>query len=266
MKRLLLALLIFWMAGTAVGQTPVNVVLRQPDCSIYFTLTAASPNSVSFDNRQTACTAWTVTYLNNGFAALSLAIEGAPDNVGVPGAYGAFSGTLVSGVQPNVSITQATTMMFGYAPWMRMFLTVAPGAGTVTGRLFGYRQQNVSIFAGGIGPGGAFFTYSACNHSLPISVAAIGTTQIVPLVANQVIRICHVSFSTFPAETVSFLYGTGVNCAGGPTTMIGPYTNVLGVALNPDGSTTTPASNAVCINQSVAQPIGGLITYSQYVP
>jgi hypothetical protein len=263
MKRLLLASLI--LGATAFGQTPVNVQLRQPDCSIYFTLTAASPNSVTFDNRQTGCTNWTVTYLNNGFAVLSLAIRGAPDNAGVPGVWANFAGTVLTGVNPNVGITQATTMMFGYAPWMRMAATVA-GAGTITGRLYGYRQTTVSTFAGGIVPGGTFLTYSGCTTSRLFNLAGAGNTEIVPLVAGQVIRICHLSLSTVPSEDIYLSYGTGANCVVGPAALTGIYMSVTQMAMDWNGGIIAPVSQALCLNQSLAQATGGVVIYSQYVP
>jgi hypothetical protein len=259
MKRLLaLALLITWLGW---AQTPVNVLQRAPDCSIYFTLTAASPTSVVFDNRQAACTSWTITYLNvsGTFAALSLLVQDSADVT--PRVWVAFAGALISGVNPNIALTQATTTFFGYVPWIRVNATVV-GAGTITGRLYGFRQNSVTLFANAITVTSS--GYVGCTSSLPFTLAGAGYTQIVPLVAGQVIQVCHIDWATAAAEDFYLGYGTGVNCAGGPAALTGTYPNILTAALDLFGSVITPAAQALCLHQSVAQATGGLVTFSQH--
>jgi len=72
------------------------------------------------------------------------------------------------------------------------------------------------------------------------------------------------TLATNPAESVYLTYGTGVNCAGGVTSLTGVWPNILTVALDLAGSLIVPSGNALCVNQSVAQAAGGLVTYSQH--
>ncbi len=121
--------------------TPVNLI---PDCNIYFDFTA-NGSSAQFDNRFIGCKTWYVAYTSTGFPALTLTFESAPDASGAPGAWVAFAGAVVEGVNPNVALTQASTIMYGYYPWQRLTLSGAvAGAGRrIRGTFYGYRQTPV---------------------------------------------------------------------------------------------------------------------------
>ena len=119
--------------------TPVNVT---PDCLVFFDLTAAPTNSASFDNRFIGCDSWTVSYTNTGFATLSLIFQSSPDSSGSPGGFVNFAGGIVAGVNPNVSITQESTLFKGYYPWLRVRLDATTGGpGRVRGTFFGWRSS-----------------------------------------------------------------------------------------------------------------------------
>jgi hypothetical protein len=229
---------------------------------MYFTLSTAHPSSVALDNRNTACVSWTVAYVSDTFAALSLEVDAAT-GITAPGAFAIFPGAVLSGVNPNVAITQASTTMFGYMPWMRVTAAVA-GAGTITGRLYGFRQTSTTLLANAGAITVTSSGYLGCDKSLPFTLAGAGNTQIIPLVLGQVIQVCHIDLATNPAESVYLTYGTGVNCAGGVTSLTGVWPNILTVALDLAGSLIVPSGNALCVNQGAAQAAGGLVTYSQH--
>ncbi len=129
--------------------TPVNVI---PDCLVYFDFTA-NASSAQFDNRFIGCKTWYVAYTSTGFPALTLTFESAPDNNGAPGAWVAFAGAVLEGVNPNVALTEGSTIMYGYYPWQRLTLTGAvAGAGRrIRGTFYGYRQTPVATVV--FGPG-----------------------------------------------------------------------------------------------------------------
>lgn len=144
---LLSAVILFLSAGffESKGQpltTPVNLV---PDCMVFFDFTA-NASSAQFDNRFLGCKTWYVAYTSTGFPALTLTFESAPDASGAPGAWVAFAGTVVEGVNPNVALTQASTIMYGYYPWQRVTLSGAvAGAGRrIRGTFYGYRQTPIA--------------------------------------------------------------------------------------------------------------------------
>jgi hypothetical protein len=122
--------------------TPVQVT---PDCLQYFDFTN-NGSSPAFDNRFIGCKTWYVAYTNTGFPALTLTFEDAPDASGAPGAWVAFAGTVVEGMNPNVALTQASTVLYGYYPWQRITLSGATaGAGRrIQGTFYGYRQVPVA--------------------------------------------------------------------------------------------------------------------------
>lgn len=125
------------LQGRGQAQTPV---VNTPDCQQFFVLTGVA-NSGNVDNRQIGCDYWVVAYTNTGFAAVSLVVQSAPDNAGVPGAWVTFAGTVLSGVNPNTSITQAQSTLSGYYPWARMRLDSVTGTGTVRGVLYGWKNR-----------------------------------------------------------------------------------------------------------------------------
>lgn len=143
MKRLLFALALLVSSLWAQSlTTPINVI---PDCLVYFDFTA-NGSSAQFDNRFIGCKTWYVAYTNTGFPALTLTFQDAPDASGVPGAWAAFAGTIAEGVNPNVALTQASTVLYGYYPWQRITLTgVTAGASRrIRGTFYGYRQTPVA--------------------------------------------------------------------------------------------------------------------------
>lgn len=134
-----LALLALGVAAGVQAQTPVRVEATKPDCDLFFTLTTASPNSGSFNNMTTGCSNWVLVYSSATYAALNVNFQEAPNNAGVPGVWGAFGGTILFGLNPMIDTNSDASTYQGYAPWLRVALTGVAGAGSVTGRLYGYR-------------------------------------------------------------------------------------------------------------------------------
>ena len=162
MKKLLYLLLLLPIA--ALAQTKVV-----PDCVITFSFTTtgntpntgtcAGPNGAPSQN---GISSWILVYYSTGFSGISIVLQSAPDNAGVPGSWGTFGGTVLtsvqypgsSGVNPNTATTSAFTGFAGYYPWMRVSLTSITGTGKVTGALYGYYNSTLAK-AGSGGEGAA---------------------------------------------------------------------------------------------------------------
>jgi len=148
MRRLFLLLSVFGACLSAQTTQPVYV---QPDCAFYFSLTTNTrfpPNG--YDNRHNGCVTWAVTIYNSGYAPVSLEIDSAPDNgSGAPGAWGAFAGAVVAGVNPLVSTTSDFTALSGYNPWISV-INGSTGAGTLTGFAYGFRVPPQTYTSGGL--------------------------------------------------------------------------------------------------------------------
>lgn len=152
-KVLILVVLLGSVLWSQPLTTPVNMI---PDCMVFYDFTA-NASSASFDNRFLGCKTWYVAYTSTGFPALTLTFQSAPDNNGAPAAWVPFAGAVMEGVNPNVALTQASTIMYGYYPWQRITLTGAvAGAGRrLRGTFYGYRQTPVATI---VFPAGATVT------------------------------------------------------------------------------------------------------------
>jgi hypothetical protein len=147
--KLILALFFASLVYGQPGQVQVNA-----DCNIAFNLTAsgATTGANGFNNVPVGCNSWQIQYTNNGFSAITLAIQSAPNtsataNTGVctPGSWGTLGGTATFGVNPNTNTTAASSLIQSYAtnfaPCVRVALTSATGAGNVAGILLGFRAS-----------------------------------------------------------------------------------------------------------------------------
>jgi hypothetical protein len=144
MKRLLV-LFAFLLSGGLAWAQPQQQVGIWPDCVQFYHFTLAGQVTSNFDNRQLGCTDWIVTYTASGFGAVTLITQSAVDAAGAPGAWGNYAGVVVTGVNPNIAITYATTVFSGYQPWMRMRLNAVAGVGNVWGVLYGWKLKPTTV-------------------------------------------------------------------------------------------------------------------------
>ena len=139
MKRLL------WIFLLLAGGLPLFA--QTPDCVIGFTFNATGQRSAitGCGHNTQGVFEWRVVYANTGFTGpLSLRLESSLNGV----SWVTFAGTLNSGINPNTSLTQASTDMSGFNEYVSVALNAAAGAGTVTGVLYGCRQPGCSSVGG----------------------------------------------------------------------------------------------------------------------
>jgi hypothetical protein len=263
----------FWLLVAAYvnvqGMNAQGNVQVQPDCIVNFQFTAVGTQQ--FGNLAlTGCQVWYLTYSSTGFSALSLAVQDAPDNGGVPGSWVNWAGTVVSGSNPNTATTSAATALTGFYPWVRVNLTSATGTGRVSGTLYGWKSA-----AGGSGGGGGGGSTTVTNlpvcqstsatlKTAPITLTgSSGSVQIIAASGSTAITLCSLTVSVNTTANLSLLYGTGSNCGSGTTylTSTAGFNSVLAIAL--DQPIPIPASQAFCISSSVVVTGGGLVTYVQ---
>ncbi len=147
--RLLLISLL--CAGRLFGQQSVSA-LAQPDCSYSFrfaTPLTAPSDGINFDNRSgylyelDHC-----LFKLRLFGYFSIGSWGAVNNAGAPGSWGSFqsqvNGALVSGANPNTTITQAISTFTGPIPWVSVELTTFTGTGVVTGYCMGEERRELN--------------------------------------------------------------------------------------------------------------------------
>jgi hypothetical protein len=273
--------------------TPVNLT---PDCLIFFDFSSTPNASASFDNRFIGCDSWTVDYTNTGFGAVfSVTFQSSPDSNGSPSGFVAFAGTVVAGINPNTSLTQASSNFKGFYPWLNVAFSATSGAGRVRGTFYGYRSvptpyvvlaSGITIgtvnqgnpntatnrwpvyLSDGTNPQGALtnplFSSGVCNLSAPISLSLAGNTQVVALSAGQKVHVCHFSVSADTPVDIQLTSWTAAACTGASTALSGVYKSVWTMALDFPAPLTGPASGSLCVNLGTAVTTGGLLTYVVY--
>lgn len=154
MKRLLLAIA---FASIMSAQTTCLVQFGIGG-GVGFTATGATS---PFPNNGKGCYDWRIVYNSTGFSALSIIVESAPDNNGVPGSFVAFTSAGVTnptqGVNPNTDTGGASSAFNGSPAWVRVRVTAVTGTGKIVGMLKGCPQPGCATLAaggGGIGPTG----------------------------------------------------------------------------------------------------------------
>jgi len=290
------------------GQSQTKVA---PDCQIPFAINNANLVTNSYNNLASSpntgvpCPNWKLDYSSTGYSAISLVVEDAPDSSGSPGTFVTFAGSIVgTGINPNTSITSASTKFTGYFPWMRVRLASHTGTGLITGTLNGFRDDAGTISSSGGGgtpcPGtsgtpcvvdgpdatgaaptkppvlmasvdgsGNVLPFQNCTTTVPFTASATGNTQIVAASGSTVIRVCAFEFTPDTSgNTVNFKmqYGTGSNCATGATDLTGLLSNVLAYSnnLGPESTWVVPAGKALCYNMASGVAVHGTAVIAQY--
>lgn len=107
-----------------------------------------------------------------------------------------------------------------------------------------------------------------CDQSAVINATASGNTELVALITDQVIYVCHFDFMASGAANVQLVYGTGTACATGETDLTGLYSLIAQVGISAGTGnrmlTKTAVSNALCIELSAAVNVRGLLTYAKF--
>ena len=295
-----LGIIVFPPLCNAQAQT-----IPAPNCSFAFNLAVSGGTSTVYANNPGStssgvqCAYWTVTYVNNGFSAVTVAFQGAPDSAGAPGSWGnyqstAASGALATGSNPGTSTTTGYAILTGYAPWVRVLLT-ATGSGTVKGFVTGWYNDPSGSGGGGgggctapcvvIGPDAtgasptepAVFTASQdgagkvlplqnCSLHATFDTSSSGNTSLIALSGSTVIRVCHISATAASAVDFKLTTGTGATCGTGTADLTGLYQQILAVAFDwgAQAAILAPAGNRVCLNLSAGVRTTGTVTYSQF--
>jgi hypothetical protein len=144
-----LTILMYIVAGVALMLLVTMCVHAQnaPNCNQQNAILTSATTGPNYNATSVKCVAWTFSYYAEGFSALSIQVEQAPDNNGVPGAFAA----VVATGNPATATTFTSFSFNGYAPWIRVNLTSATGTGFVNYTLIGNSYVGTSNAGGGGG-------------------------------------------------------------------------------------------------------------------
>jgi hypothetical protein len=114
-------------------------------CNLQGTAAGAGA-SAYIDNRRTGCYQWRVVYASYGFSVVSIQLEQAPDNGGIPGSWSAFTGAtvVIDGTNPATSTNAATIGVHSAAAWVRLNFVTLTGSGNVYWAFWGANSVSVA--------------------------------------------------------------------------------------------------------------------------
>lgn len=194
-------------------------------------------------------------------------VDGAVYGYRIPSAAGTITGTIT--VTGTVTANQGTANASPWPVTTGTSIAGADGQGNNAAELATPGGSAANAFLGTFDYGFNGATWDRrfiCTNQASFNLSGSGNTQIIALSGSTVIRICHLSFATTAAEDVKVTQGTGSNCAGGTADVTGLYKSVSAMALDfaPTSALRGTAANAICINQSAVQALGGIVIYAQY--
>ena len=144
----------FLFVIAALHAQPVQQVLPNPDCQVFFALTTSGQASGVINNLQQGCTTWEMAYTVSGFSPVSVLLQSAANNgSGGPATFGTgfpVQQTILSGTNPGTSTTAGFLWVQGVNAFARVLMT-GTGPGIVQGALFGWRIPNAGSSGGGGG-------------------------------------------------------------------------------------------------------------------
>jgi len=187
----------------------------------------------------------------------------------VPGTLDRYGALLVNATGSAVQLRGGDGLSLArVTPQGALMVTVANAqtAASSVG-LTGVLAPKQAGLMGGVGSLGHLTPYVRCDQSVPISTAASGLTQLVPLLSGRAIDVCGYVVVGTTAVNIKFSYGTGSACGTGTTDLTGALPVAAnGGAVAPLGLApwfTAPLGQALCISLSGAVQTSGHLTYRQ---
>ena len=134
--------------------------------------------------------------------------------------------------------------------------------------------ENV-ITAGGQSAAAGVTAYPSCTGQAFLNMTTATTTELVPLTASELIRLCHVHFIANGTTTVKFVNGTGSNCASTQHDVSPLYNLTAQVGLSAGNGAGTVMDNtqaggaggvgeALCVTNSQAVNVQVFVRYAKY--
>lgn len=280
---------------SAFGQSKV---ITTPNCTINFTLTSSGARSTTLDNRSQQCAYWSMGYVVNGFSAITIVLQSAPDSAGAPGSWTTYSGTaaigaISSSTTPSAYLQVTPTVAFN--PWVSVTLSSATGSGSVVGSAVGWVSDpggsggggggvtsdvNIAevagaapaaigsapagnpLFVAGVDGNGNLYAPQTCTLSAVISTSAT-TTLLVTGASSKKVRICNLQLTPASAVDVQLVQGTGATCGTGTSNLSGLLSSVTALdTFNPAAPLIGASGNSVCLSLSSGVASGGTVIYS----
>jgi len=106
------------------------------------------------------------------------------------------------------------------------------------------------------------------SSSIPISLAAATTTQLIALSGTTNIFVTSWDVIAAGTGTFTLVYGTGTNCGTGTTALTGAYPLIAQAGISKGDGTgivlIVPRGNALCASVSTSVQMSGSLSYAQF--
>lgn len=147
------------------------------------------------------------------------------------------------------------SLLFGPAPALAQQTVAAPA---------GFSSVQTPCL-GAVGEACVPLAQGAATVALNVSTAT--TTQLVALSGTTTTYVTHFDVIAGGTGNITFVYGTGSNCATGTTSLSGAYNLTAQAGISAGGGLgaviVVPAGKALCVTTSAAVQMSGLVTYVQ---
>jgi hypothetical protein len=104
--------------------------------------------------------------------------------------------------------------------------------------------------------------------TVPINVPSATTTQLVPAAPGRFIYVAHWDAIAGAATNLTWVAGTGTNCATGQVPLAGPYPLGAGGGISSGSGygavIAVPVGQALCLTSSAAGAVGGALGYALF--
>ena len=108
----------------------------------------------------------------------------------------------------------------------------------------------------------------ANSSSVPINVSTAATTQLVALSGTSKIYVTSFDVVAGGTGNITFVAGTGTNCANNQVALTGPYNltaqNGLAKGSGSGAVLVVPSGRALCVTTSAVVQMSGSVSYTQF--
>lgn len=190
------------------------------------------------------------TNASTTFTACTVAIDSSPDGI-----TWTAGGILASNANNCLNGAKIETIAPITARFVRVTVTTLTGTGLAVDMTYvGYKEPQEKDLCAGV--------------PVQITMSTATTTQFIPATGGVSTHVCSLNIDSAGTTSVNIVAGTGSNCGTGTTIIAGPYSlTATGPAIilsNFPEAFRLPPGNQLCISNSAAVVIGGMVVFTKY--
>lgn len=259
------ASLLLTLAALCFNSPHLHAQAAPSACTLVWQLTATGSSS-NLDLRNSNCQTLQLTYVSEGFSAVSVDVEIAPiASGGGPGTFASASSSPLyfGGTRLPLTSTTAGTIKFRLSTpsaYARVTATLT-GTGTTRGVLDGSNSTPGFTDGNGVPTTPVYCTLTA---AITISQGSSFTQELIAASSGRQIFVCGLMLAFSASGNLIIQSGTGTTCGTGTVNVTGtiPTLSSMNVPNSPNAVMPLTVSHALCLNGSAATTGGGIVFYA----